>query len=77
MNCLCCADLREKVKALEASLKDQGFIFVRIGGELKLVLKMHFDCAHKNTDKGKDCYAVACGASGCDDWEYADAACTD
>lgn len=73
MSCLCCADLREELGAIKASLIDQGFAFVRIEGELKLMQKTHFDCAHKNTSKTKSCWARSCGPAGCDDWEHVNA----
>lgn len=74
MSCLCCKDLREKVEAIEKAQREQGFAFVRTGGELKLIIMSSYDCIHRNAEiddpPTKQCTYGLCIPAGCDHFTH-------
>lgn len=74
MSCLCCTDLREKVEAIEKAQRAQGFAFVRIAGEMKLVVMSAHDCIHRNAETPQpptgDCNYGLCQPAGCEHFTH-------
>lgn len=63
-----CETLQEKIEAIEAAMRSEGWGFVKRSGAIILVKMTRDECRHKDTDKTKWCLNDAC-AAGCDVWE--------
>lgn len=74
MSCLCCKDLREKMEAIEKAQREQGFVFVRIAGVLRLVVMSGYDCIYRNaeidTPPAEHCTYGICHPAGCDHFKH-------